>query len=156
MLNTSAGTLLTASETLEQMRRWDEEKKEEEEAKMRRMEQRMKRKEEIRLEGEEKAKRRWEREVKRKHREQAQQTTSVREKKRKVKEVRPEAITDDGGDKENSHPNLPVKACHPLSSPRAAYTCRVVTEEDRVVLRLRRVKKEEGPDESSSNKCTVM
>jgi len=139
MLNTSAGTLLTGVETMEQMRRWDEEKKEEEEAKRVRKEQRMKRSEEIRREGEEKVKRREEREAKRALREQTQQAEGVREKKRKVKVGR-EAMTDDDGDKENSHPNLPPPSSHPSSSSRAAYTCRVVTVEDRCVLRMRRVK----------------
>jgi hypothetical protein len=101
--------------------------KEEEEAKRMRKEQRMKRREEIRREGEEKVKRREEREMKRKHREQAQQTRGVREKKRKVKDVRCEVITDDDRDKENTHPNLPLTTSQPLSSLRAAYTCRVVT-----------------------------
>jgi hypothetical protein len=156
MLNTSAGTLLTGGETMEQMRKWDEEKKEEEEAKMRRREQRMKRREEIRREGEEKVKRREEREVKRKHREQTQQTRGVREKKRKVKEGRCEVITDDDGDKENSHPNLPLTTSQPLSSPTAAYTCRVVTVGERSVLRLRRAKKEKRPDDSGRNGCRVM
>jgi hypothetical protein len=156
MLNTSAGALLTGGETMEQMRKWDEEKREEEEAKRMRKEQRMKRREEIEREEEEKVKRREEREVKKKHREQAQQTRGVREKKRKVKEVRSEVITDDDGDKENSHPNLPLTTSHPLSSLRASYTCRVVTVGERSVLRLRRVKKEERPDGTGRNGCSVM
>ena len=142
MLNTSAGTLLTAPDTLEQMRKWDEERKEEEEAKEMRKEQRTKRKEEIRREGEEKVKRREEREVKKKQREHAPQTNGEREKKRKVKEVRSELITDDDVDKENSHPNLPLIQTHLRSSPTVAYTCRVVTDGDRSVVRLRRVEKE--------------
>jgi hypothetical protein len=80
----------------------------------------------------------------------------VREKKRKVKEMRCEVITDDDGNKENSHPNPPLTRPHPLSSPRAAYTCRVMTVEDRKVLRLRRVKREERVDESGRTGCRVM
>jgi hypothetical protein len=156
MLNTSAGTLLTAVETLDQMRKWDEEKKEEEEAKRMRMEQRMKRKVEIQQEGEEKVKRREERELKRKHREQAQQTRGVREKKRKAKEVRPEVMTDDDGDKENSHPNLPLTTSQPHSSPTASYTCTTVTVGEKSVVRLRRVKMVKEPDNCERTGCRVM
>lgn len=101
-------------------------------------------------------KRRAEREAKRAVRGQAQPTKGVREKKRKVKEMRCEVITDDDEDKENSHPNLPLTKSLPLSSPRVAYTCRDVTVEDRSVLRLRRLKKEEGADENGRNGCAVM
>jgi hypothetical protein len=156
MLNTSAGALLTGAETLEQMRKWDEEKKQEEEAKRMRMEQRMKRKEEIRQEDAERVKRRAEREAKRAVREQAQQARGVREKKRKVKEVTSKVITDDGKDKENAHPNVPLTAARCFSSPRAAYTCTVVTEQDRIALRLRRVRMEERPHDSGRNGCRVM
>jgi hypothetical protein len=94
--------------------------------------------------------------LKRKHREQAQQTKGVREKKRKVKEGGSELITDDNRDKENSHPNLPITTSHPSSSPTAAYTCRVVTVGERCVLRLRRVNTKERMDDSGHKGCRVM
>jgi hypothetical protein len=156
MLNTSAGALLTGGETMEQLRKWDEEKKEEEEAKRVRKEQRMKRKEEIRQDDENKVKRKAEREAKKTAKEQEQQMRGVREKKRKVKEVRSAVSTDDDGDKENSHPNLPHISPPLLTSPKTAFTCRVVTVGNRSILRLRRLNQEERREGSGRSRCPMM
>jgi hypothetical protein len=97
-----------------------------------------------------------ERETKPITRVQTQQTKGVREKKRKVTEVMSDVSTDDDGNKENSHPNLPHIKPPLFTSARIAYACRVVTVENRSVLRLRPLNKMKEPVKSERNEYTVM
>jgi len=156
MLNTSAGALITGAETLGKMRQWDEERKAEEDEKSVKRQKKAERKVEILQEGEEKAKRKVEREARRIAKAEAQQKERVKVRKRKVKAVMSDASTEDEGNKENAHPNLPHINRRPPSSRKTAYTCTVLTVGSRSLLRLRAVKKVEEPVESKRNGCAVM
>jgi hypothetical protein len=80
-------------------------------------------------------------------------------RKRKLKQVTPDSDTDQEEDKENIHPNIAKSALISPSAPRRAtdaYTCTVEQKGKRLVLRMRRVKEENGLHEKRRDGYVMM